>query len=502
MSNIRVEINPVTNYIFHMLSVAEVGYSNDYGRRWRHTVPETELAMLRKHAQQLTVKGGEHCGEWYGLLVCEAARGLVSPEEYYASVVDPAMAEVCRVMGGHYQDYLQQVYPEALREMQPYAEALQKLLDESDIAARAEALVGSSLEQFRVMLVNSVDKGPEGIDIAPDQDVFGIGRTPGEEMLFIAHEYIIYLLKQVLAGTAAFCAMETWPLTEGLAEYYLMQLQGHGGLLRRLEKEIAFYRSLPAGLDAREMFLRASAWELLRLIAREYREILGDNMTGVYVHGSMAFGCFSWKTGDIDFLVVTREEPDDHQKQRMLELLLQLDQFAPAKGFEMSVVRETDCLRPVHPIPFSLHFSNAHRASCRADMSAYIARMKGVDPDLAAHFTVTRAAGKVILGKPVDEVFGVVPREAYRASILYDVESAVEDVKENPVYVILNLCRVLAQLREGLVLSKEQGGLWGMEHLPAAHHRVIGAALASYRDGRPFAEDGVAFAAWAAENLR
>ena len=43
----------------------------------------------------------------------------------------------------------------------------------------------------------------------------------------------------------------------------------------------------------------------------------------------------------------------------------------------------------------------------------------------------------------------------------------------NPVYVILNLCRVLAAWGEGAVLSKEQGGTWGLANLPEEYHRQL-----------------------------
>lgn len=497
MNKIRVEINPVTNYVFHMLSAAGVGYDNDYGRRWRHTLPEEDIALLKSYAQQLTVKGGEHCGEWYHPLVIVPARGEVLPEDYYAAVADPAMAEVCRVMGGHYQAYLKDVYPESLREVQPYAAELQRMLDESSLTERAEALVGETIEGFRVMLVNSVARGPEAIDISEDQDVFGMGRTCREEMLFIGHEYIIYLLKKALEGTAAFQTMDTWPLTEGLAEFYLLQLYGDIGFFRQVRNVVDFYQRQKSGLSVRELYLRAEAWALLHTIAREYQAILGDNLRGVYAHGSMAFGCFDPAQSDMDFLVVVEQPPTEEQKARMLEILLLLDEHAPAKGFEMSVVLAKDCAVPVHPVPFCLHFSNAHKAACQQDVMGYVARMKGEDPDLAAHFTVTRAVGKTIWGAPVKEIFGEVKREDYLASILGDVENAVEDVRENPVYVILNLCRVLAAWREGAVLSKEQGGAWGLANLPEEYHGVIRAALTAYQTGDACTVDGRAFAAWA-----
>ncbi|MDD6156298.1 MAG: nucleotidyltransferase domain-containing protein [Lachnospiraceae bacterium] len=37
------------------------------------------------------------------------------------------------------------------------------------------------------------------------------------------------------------------------------------------------------------------------------RKILGDNLTGVYLHGSAAMGCFNPEESDIDLLVVVKD---------------------------------------------------------------------------------------------------------------------------------------------------------------------------------------------------
>ena len=223
-----------------------------------------------------------------------------------------------------------------------------------------------------------------------------------------------------------------------------------------------------------------TAHALLNRICDEYRAILGSKLTGVYLHGSLAFGCFTWATGDIDFLVVVEEPLAQLEKESLIRVLLDMTHDAPPKGFEMSVVLRKDCAPVVHPVPFELHFSNAHKARAEADLSAYCRDMHGTDPDLAAHFTVVRAVGQTLYGPPVTEVFGEVPRSAYVDSILYDVENAEADIADNPVYVTLNLCRVLAYLQCGLVLSKAQGGQWGLNHLPAAHHPLLRGALAAY----------------------
>jgi len=222
------------------------------------------------------------------------------------------------------------------------------------------------------------------------------------------------------------------------------------------------------------------AHALLNRIAEQYRAVLGSKLTGVYVHGSLAFGCFSWATGDIDFLAAAEAPLTQEEKEALIRVLLDMTPEAPPKGFEMSVVLRKDCNPVVHPVPFELHFSNAHKSRAEVDLSAYCGDMHGTDPDLAAHFTVVRAVGRAIYGLPVEEVFGDVPRSAYVDSILSDVDNAEAEIADNPVYITLNLCRVLAYLSDGLVLSKQQGGQWGMQHLPAAYHPLLRAAMAAY----------------------
>ena len=243
-----------------------------------------------------------------------------------------------------------------------------------------------------------------------------------------------------------------------------------------------------------------TAHALLKRICDAYRAILGDKLTGVYLHGSLAFGCFTWATGDIDFLVVAESPLTQAEKETLVRVLLDMSADAPPKGFEMSVVLRRDCDPVVHPVPFELHFSNAHKARAEADLSAYCRDMHGVDPDLAAHFTVTRAVGQAVYGPPVTEVFGAVPRSAYVDSILFDVENAEADIAGNPVYITLNLCRVLAYVQDSLVLSKEQGGYWGLAHLPAAYHPLLRDALAAYGGAAFPAADGLQ--AFASDMLR
>jgi streptomycin 3"-adenylyltransferase len=49
------------------------------------------------------------------------------------------------------------------------------------------------------------------------------------------------------------------------------------------------------------------------------------------------------------------------------------------------------------------------------------------------------------------------------------------------VYWILGSCRVLAFIREEKVLSKLEGGQWGIANLPQEYHCLIRQAIATYQ---------------------
>lgn len=229
-----------------------------------------------------------------------------------------------------------------------------------------------------------------------------------------------------------------------------------------------------AGIDSR---LPA----VLEALCRACREAFGPELEGVCLHGSLAFGDFCWERSDIDLLAVTRGDPSPAKKEVFLRRVLALDPALPPKGLEFSLLLREDCEKFVHPMPYLLHFSNQHKARCRADPAAFAAAMHGVDPDLAGHITVLRAAGRALWGAPPEQVFSAPGREAFLDSVLQDLPRTERELAQNPPYGILNLCRTLAFVQEGRVLSKLQGGAWALERLPARFGPAIGAAMAFQR---------------------
>lgn len=233
--------------------------------------------------------------------------------------------------------------------------------------------------------------------------------------------------------------------------------------------------------------------DLLERFVSRSKEILGNNLTGIYLHGSAVMGCFQPGKSDIDLLVVVKEEIPDEAKRQFMDMVVELNKQAPAKGLELSIVKENVCNPFIYPTPFELHFSVAHLSWYQSNSQDYIEKMKGTDKDLAAHFTIVYHRGQVLYGKKISEVFATVPKENYLDSIWNDIENAVEEIAENPMYLTLNLCRVLAYKRDGLITSKQEGGEWGLKHIVRPEFLdLIKAALQEYQGNEAMVFEAVA----------
>ena len=221
------------------------------------------------------------------------------------------------------------------------------------------------------------------------------------------------------------------------------------------------------------------------------KEILRDNLVGVYLHGSLVMGCFNPQRSDIDLIIVVDEPLSDPVKRAYMDMAVGLNSCGPAKGIEMSIVLRKVCKPFVYPTPFELHFSSGHLEWYRENPDDYIREMNGTDKDLAAHFTIINSRGKCLYGAPVKDVFSEVLGCDYMDSLRYDIEGAIEEITEYPMYLTLNLARVLAYKEEKLILSKKEGGDWALQHLPSKYHPLIMDAMREYSESAEVVYDGI-----------
>ena len=230
---------------------------------------------------------------------------------------------------------------------------------------------------------------------------------------------------------------------------------------------------------------------LINGFVEQSKEILQDTLVGVYLHGSLVMGCYNPQRSDIDLIIVIDKPVSDPIKRAYLDMVVRYNASAPAKGIEMSIVLRKVCKPFVYPTPFELHFSAGYLEWYGEDPDDYIREMNGTDKDLAAHFTIINKRGRCLYGVPIEDVFSEVPSSDYMDSIWFDVEGAAEEITEYPMYLTLNLARVLAYKKEGLILSKKEGGDWAIEHLPDEYRPLIADAMREYSESVEIVYDDI-----------
>ena len=147
---------------------------------------------------------------------------------------------------------------------------------------------------------------------------------------------------------------------------------------------------------------------LLERLASEFKTILQDDFIGFYIHGSIAMNCFNYQESDVDFLVVVKNSINKIIKKQIINLLLKLSKEAPQKGFEMSIIKQSELDVFKYPTPFELHFSNSHIEEYKNNPEYICGNDK--DADLAAHIVITQERGICFLGKEIKKPIPKIPK--------------------------------------------------------------------------------------------
>ncbi|RKX53198.1 MAG: hypothetical protein DRP25_00845, partial [Thermotoga sp.] len=220
--------------------------------------------------------------------------------------------------------------------------------------------------------------------------------------------------------------------------------------------------------------------KLINDVVKSFRKTLKDNLVGVYLHGSLAMGCFNPNYSDIDMLIVVEREMSVEDKRLFIGDFLDTikSKKIPKKGIEFSVIQIKYLRNFEYPTPFELHYSKMWKEAYEQNRVDFSKQNR--DPDLAAHIVVTLNRGMCLYGESIDKVFKPIPEKFYVESILHDAKDIERNPMEDPVYSVLNFCRILYYLKEKVVSSKKEAGEWAIEILPEDLKRLVNKALRIY----------------------
>jgi hypothetical protein len=215
--------------------------------------------------------------------------------------------------------------------------------------------------------------------------------------------------------------------------------------------------------------LPAQVSALLQEIKAQFPIILGRNLVGIYLYGSLTQASFNPKRSDIDCIVVTKRDLSDAQFRKLDAWLSRLAESNPwATRLQVSFLIKTKVL-------------TMNSKACLYQFG--VLKRGGSDGNPIIWMNVLKS-GVALYGErpesfvPVitpEILFDALRREVgyLREEIIEKTESEWRDVASYRAYAILTLCRILYSSRKGTIVSKARAAKWSLKHLPEEWREII-----------------------------
>ncbi len=223
--------------------------------------------------------------------------------------------------------------------------------------------------------------------------------------------------------------------------------------------------------------LSVAVKEQIKKLTDIWTSSLGSSLVGIYLHGSISLNCFVEGSSDIDIIIVSDRKISRDERLDIAKRIIEID-YKPSP-LEMSAIYINDLKPWKFPTPCQFHYSDFFAEQYNKMLSGeikehFIIDEDFTDEDIACHVNLINQSGICIYGKPIKDVFPLVPETDFWESISSDIEMDFNALI--PRYFasnILNLGRVLSYKYEKRILSKYDAGIWTLNHVPKKYKYII-----------------------------
>ena len=225
--------------------------------------------------------------------------------------------------------------------------------------------------------------------------------------------------------------------------------------------------------------------KVLVLLLKGVRSVLGSNLVGLYIHGSLAAGDFEPARSDIDFVAATTLE----LPQALLPDLRAMHAHLTSSGLHwaremegsylpLSALRSYDPIHNIHP-------------ALRVDGSF---ELDGHGSDWIIQLSLLREHAIVLAGPNPRELIDPVEPEDLRQAVRGILREWWSQPLPQPErfasrhyqsYAVLTMCRALYTLNYGRASSKSEAAGWAIQTLEPGRSGLIQRALAWPREPQP-----------------
>lgn len=196
--------------------------------------------------------------------------------------------------------------------------------------------------------------------------------------------------------------------------------------------------------------------------------ILGRNLVGIYLHGSVTQRSFNPQRSDVDCIVVTRRELSDAQFKKLGAWLARTAEKNPwTTRLQMLFLIRNEVLT-MNSRACLYQFGILKRSGSDGNPIIWMEAME---------------SGVVLFGpRPESFVPAITPEILFQAlerelgylrEEITNPESEWRNVSSYRAYAVLTVSRILYSFRKGTIVSKQRAARWAIKYLPKEWNEII-----------------------------
>lgn len=220
-----------------------------------------------------------------------------------------------------------------------------------------------------------------------------------------------------------------------------------------------------------------------------WTKYMGDNLVGIYLHGSIVLDAFWPNSGDIDILIVVNDSIPIDIKLAIAKDIIVIDK--KPRPLEMSAIKLEDAKNWVNDGNCVFHYSDywTERYLERFlddTKEVYVVDHEFPDADVTSYIKLINQSGITLYGSDKKDVFSEISDKDFWKAISSEVEDYEFD-NYDPRYFasnILILGRILSFKITKKILSKYDAGLWMIDFVPENLRPIPEAAMKVWFEGK------------------
>ncbi|WP_338122410.1 aminoglycoside adenylyltransferase family protein [Streptomyces clavuligerus] len=203
-------------------------------------------------------------------------------------------------------------------------------------------------------------------------------------------------------------------------------------------------------------------------VVRLLREVLGDEVAGVYLYGSAVLGGLR-PSSDLDLFAVVRSPPTAEQRRALVAGLLDVSGRYPRRGTARPVELTVVVRSEVSPWRFPAVRAFQYGEWLRDAYERGAVPAAEPDPDLAPLITMVLRDGVPLVGPPPGALLDPVPAADLARALAAGVPELLAEPAADTRNAVLTLARIWNTLETGEIRSKEAAAEWALPRLPREH---------------------------------